>query len=147
MTEEQNTTSEGARPAGSSTEDNWKEVGRQFETLGQSLAQAVRTAWENEENQRRVQELRTGLESMVRDVGKAIDDSANTPQGQKIRQDAGRAVESLRNAGEQTVQEVRPQLIRALEQVNTELQKLIDRMQPAARPEPPAPENDQDPKI
>jgi hypothetical protein len=86
----------------------WQDVGRQFEALGQSLAQAVRTAWENESTQRQVQEMRTGLEAMVRDVEKAIKDSASSEQGQKIRSEAERAADSLKTATHQTVQEVRP---------------------------------------
>ena len=112
------------------TEASWEEVGKQFETLGQSLAQAVRAAWENESTQRQVNELRAGLQSMVHDVEKAIQDSANTPKGQQIRQDAEKAAESLKTASKQTVQEVRPHLINALQQVNEELQRLINRMQP-----------------
>jgi hypothetical protein len=147
MTEEPKTTPESSeQPAGSTVENSWKEVGKQFEALGESLAQAFRTAWDSEQNQRRVQELRTGLESMVRDVSKAIDDSANSPQGQKIRQEAERTAESLKTAGEKTVQEVRPQLITALEQVNVELQKLINRMEQKSPPAPaPSTEESVDP--
>ncbi len=116
-------------PEGNGTTDNWQEVGRQFQSLGQSLAQAMRTAWENEETQRRVQEMRTGLQSMAQEIGKAVEDTAHSPEGQKVRQDAERAAQTLRGAAEQTVQEVRPQLINALEQLNVELQKLISRME------------------
>jgi uncharacterized phage infection (PIP) family protein YhgE len=126
MTEENKVPPEGSE---SSTESSWQEVGRQFQTLGESLAQAVRSAWENEETQRRVNEMRTGLESMAREVGKAVEDTANSSQGQKIRADAERAAESVRVATEQTVQEARPQLINALQQLNSELQKLIDRIE------------------
>ena len=129
MTEETQGTPEGARPEETSAENSWQTVGQQFQVLGESIAQAFRTAWETEENQRRLQEMRKGLESMVNDVGKAIDDTANSPKGQKIREEAGRTVDVLRSAGEQTVQEVRPQLINALQQVNMELQKLIERME------------------
>lgn len=131
-----------------SEENGWQEVGRQFQTLGESLAQAVRTGWENEETQRRVQEMRTGLESMVRDVSKAFEESANSPEGQRIRADASRAAESLRSATEETVQEARPQIINALQQLNNELQKLVGRME--EKKTPPAssqsPENS-DPEI
>lgn len=116
-------------PESKGTDTSWQEVGRQFQSLGQSIAQAVRVGWENEDTQRQVNAMRQGLESMVTDISKAIEDSANTPQGQQIRQDATRAAEALRNAGEQTVQEVRPHLITALEQLNQELQKLKDRME------------------
>lgn len=115
--------------SGSTMEGSWQEVGRQFQALGESLAQAMRSAWENEETQRRVNEMRTGLESMAREVGKAVEDTANSPQGQRIRSDAERAADSVRSATEQTVQEVRPQLISALQQLNSELQKLIDRVE------------------
>jgi hypothetical protein len=127
MNEEPKAPPEGT--SSSSSESSWQEVGRQFQALGESLAQAMRTAWENEETQRRVQEMRTGLESMAREVSKAVEDTANSPQGQKIRQEAEHTTESLRVATKQTVQEVRPQLINALQQLNSELQKLIDRME------------------
>ncbi len=123
-----------AKSTGTVHENNWQEVGRQFQALGQSLADAVRAAWENEETQRRVQETRTGLESMAHDIGKAVEDTANSPQGQRIRQNAEHTAESLRSATEQTVQEVRPQLITALQQLNEELQKLINRLEPKDTP-------------
>lgn len=153
MSEEQKVPPEDSQ---SSTGESWQDVGKQFEALGASLAQAVRAAWENENTQQRVQEMRTGLESMVREVGQAIDDSANSPQGQRLRQDASRAAEGVRTATEQTVQEVRPQLINALQQVNEELQKLIDRMESRRRPpagsvpdpqEPAAQADSTDPQI
>ena len=113
----------------STADSSWQEVGRQFQALGDSLAQTVCAALQNEETQRTMEEMRMGLESMVRKVGNAIDETANSEQGQQIRQDAEKAAAALRTAGEQTVQEVRPQLINALQQVNTELQKLINRME------------------
>ncbi len=141
MSEEQKVPPEGGASNPNPGDNGWQEVGRQFQALGESLAQAVRTAWDNEATQRRVQEMRAGLESMARDVGKAVEDTANSPQGQKVRQDAEHAAETLRAATEQTVQEVRPQIISALQQLNDELQKLIVRMEQGPKPpagQPPA---------
>jgi vacuolar-type H+-ATPase subunit E/Vma4 len=118
-------------PAGENDQkpqDAWEDVGHQFQALGASLAQAVRSAWNDEDNRRRVQEMQSGLEAMVREVGDAISDTASSPQGQSLQQDAKRTAENLVDAGEKTVQEVRPHLMRALEQLNGELQKLVDRM-------------------
>ncbi len=129
MNEEQNIPPQEERGAARTSESSWQEVGLQFQALGESLAQAMRAAWENEETQRRLQEMRTGLESMARDVGKAVEDTANTPQGQKIRQEAHHTADSLRSATEQTIQEVRPQLISALQTLNDELQKLVSRIE------------------
>lgn len=111
-----------------SAEDAWHDVGRQFQTLGASLAQAMRSAWNDEDNRQRVKEMQSGLEAMVREVGEAITETANSPEGIKFQQSAKRVTEDLVNAGEQTVQEVRPHLMQALEQVNTELTKLVDRL-------------------
>ncbi len=109
--------------------DSWQEVGYQFQVMGQSLAQAMRAAWQNEETQRQLHEMRTGLESMVQEVGKAIQESANTVQGQKIKEDATKAAESFKTATVQTAQEVRPQIVTALKTLNEELSRLVERME------------------
>jgi hypothetical protein len=140
MSEEPKTTTENPTQTGPAAQSSWQDVGQQLQELGDSLASAFRTAWENEENQRRLQEMRTGLESMVREVGKAIDDTASSPQGQHFRQEAEKTYDKVRVASEQTVQEVRPQLINALQQLNAELQKLVDRME--TRHTPPTSKDD-----
>lgn len=122
-----------------SADTSWQEVGRQFQSLGESLAHAVRTAWEDEENQRRLQAMRVGLEAMVHEVSQAIDESAKTPQGQRVKEDATRAADSVRAATEKTVHEVRPQLIDALQQLNAELEKFIKHMEEKRTPPTDAP--------
>jgi hypothetical protein len=106
--------------------ESWKEVGQQFQALGQSLAAAMRAAWQNEETRKRMQEVQNGVEAMVDEVGQAMKDAANSPQSQQLRQEAGKAASNVQNAVEQTAQEVRPHLVSALQQVNRELQKITD---------------------
>lgn len=126
MTEEQNKTDqEGTQSA---QDGGWQEVGRQFQALGESLADTMRTAWENEENRKRLDEMHNGLTAMVDQVGQAIKDTASSPQAQQVKDEAQKAAGSFSNAFERTAQEVRPQLLSALRQVNSELQKLIDRL-------------------
>jgi len=117
------------------TDEAWREVGRQFQALGESLAEAFRTAWESEENRRHVKNMQEGLEAMIEQVGQALKEADASPEAQKIRGEAEKATESLRAAGEQTWQEVRPHLLSALDQINAELQKMIGRLK-----EEPAPE-------
>ena len=132
MSDNPNVEQEQAQPqsdAGhSKTEESWQEVGRQFESLGASLAQAFRAAWNNVESSSEGQQVKAGFESMLREVGKAVEDSAKTPEAEKFKVEAKRAAESLRVAGEQTVDEARPQIVSALRKANEELQKLIDQM-------------------
>jgi plasmid stabilization system protein ParE len=145
MSEEQNIPPQEDRSASSTSEGSWQEVGRQFQALGESLAQAMHAAWGNEATQRRVQEMRTGLESMARDIGKAVEDTASSPQGQKFREEAHHTAETLRSATEQTVQEIRPQLINALQTLNDELQKLVNRIEKSPAPGSTPPGSDSKP--
>ena len=115
----------GTRPAG----EAWKEVGNQFKELGESLAAVFQAAWKDEEVRHQAQEMKTGLEALVQEVGQAIKETASSPEMQQARSEAARAAKSVRTAGEQAVQEVRPHLVEALRQLNEELQKLIGRME------------------
>jgi hypothetical protein len=132
------------------TDEAWREVGKQFQALGESLAEAVRTAWESDETRRHVQNMQDGLEAMVDKVDRAIKEASASPKAQKLRGEAEKAAESLREAGEQTWQEVQPQLLSALNQINAELQKMIGRLKgeeptseaPAAEAAPGEPEGE-----
>jgi hypothetical protein len=144
MSEDQNTSPYGSEQSGQGAaqgqgdpggDSGWQEVGRQFQELGDSLAKAVRAAWEREDTQRSVHEMQEGLESMVSKVNQAINESANSPKGRQVKEELNRAANNLRIAGEQTVQETRPHLVSALKQLNIELQKFIDQVE-SASPKP-----------
>ncbi len=110
-------------------QETWSEVGRQFQALGDSLARALRTTWESEENRQAMRSLQSDLEAMANHVGRAIDDAIASPEGQHARQEVERAAESACLAGKQALQESRPHLLSALRQVNDELQKLAQRLE------------------
>ena len=115
-------------PKNQASQETWREVGRQFQALGDSLANAFRAAWEDEANRQKIEEMRSGVESMVKDVGQALHEYTESPQGQQVKSDVKRAAQDLRSAGETTMSEARPHLVSALKQVNLELQRMIDRM-------------------
>jgi flagellar hook-basal body complex protein FliE len=110
-------------------EGSWHEVGQQFQALGEGLAKAIRTAWEREENRQLLESMKAGLESMVHDVGQAIQEASASPEGQMMRSEVERAAQSARAAGEKALQDARPYLLSALGQVNAELEKVIRRME------------------
>ncbi len=136
MSEDKKDTQTG--PEAQTTGAAWQEVGRQFQIFGETLAAAVRASWGNAEHRRRMQDMQGSIEGMVRDLDLAIQDAAHSPEVQQARDEAKRAAASLRDASEQTAQEVRPHLLAALKQVNAELQKLTSSMEnDAARQQPP----------
>ena len=138
MTDEQ-TTRQTEQPQPTPA-DPWKDVGKQFEALGQSLATAFRAARDSEENRQRFKTMQTGLESLVNQVGQAIQEAAASPEAHQARTEAEKAAESLRTAGHKTWQESRPHLVSALRQVNTELQKMIGQLEQEASTSKPATE-------
>ena len=111
------------------TQEAWREVGRQFQALGESLAKAFRTAWEDEENRQHLQDMQVGLEVMVEKIGQAIKEANASPEGQEVRREVHKAAESARAAGKQVLQEARPHLLSALHGVNAELQKILSRLE------------------
>ena len=108
-----------------STEEAWRQVGQQFQALGESLAEAFRTAWESEETRQHVQNMQGGLKAMVDRVDQALQEVSASPGIEKLRTEAEKAAESLHTAGEKTWQEAQPHLLSALTQINAELQKMI----------------------
>ncbi len=119
-------------------DDAWREVGRQFQALGDSLVTAFRTAWESKENRQHLQDMRDGLEAMIDKVDQAIKEASASPEAQNVRREVEKAAESTRVAGEQALQEARPHLLSALRQVNAELQKVISRLEQKASDDPDA---------
>ena len=112
-----------------SSADAWHDVGDQFRVLGESLASAFRTAWESEDTRRHAQELQTGLERMIGEVGRVMREVGATPEAEAVRDEVHKATTSARAAGQQAWQEAQPHVLSALRQVNAELQKIVARME------------------
>ncbi len=127
---------EGAgREEAAGTTDTWQEVGKQFQRLGESLSSAFRTARENEDNRRTLRNLSEGLGSLASEVGKAIDEVASSDEGQWVRQEAEKAAKSAREVGADMCQDVRPHVVSALNQVGTELQTLMGKLEAKTGPD------------
>ena len=111
------------------TQESWREVGDQFKALGESLSRAVRTAWESAENREQMENMKSGLKSMVDQVGQALEDASASVEGQKVRRGVEKAAESARAAGEKALEEARPHVLSAVRQINAELEKMVRRME------------------
>jgi hypothetical protein len=115
------------------TSDAWRQVGQQFQTLGESLAKAFRAAWEDEENRQHIHEMQAGLEKMVNEVGQAIREAGESPEGQQAREEAKKAARSAKAAGAEVWQDARPHVLSALRSLDAELQKVISQMEAAEK--------------
>ena len=53
----------------------WRKVSSQFRALGESMSGDFRTVWDGEDVRRYLQDIRSGLEAMVRDIDQAIQET------------------------------------------------------------------------
>jgi hypothetical protein len=106
--------------------ESWREVGRQFQQLGESLGAAFRAAWHDEQVRQQARSAKDGLEALADEIGHVVREMAAS---EDVRRAGSGAARSMQQAGEQTIQEIRPHLLEGLRQVNRELQKLIERLE------------------
>ena len=113
----------------SSPGEAWHEVGQQLRSLGESLAPAFKATWEGEETRQHLEKMQEGLEVMAAEIGQITKQAAASEEAQKIKIEMEKAAQSAQTAGQQTVDEVRPQLLSAFRTLRTELDQIINRME------------------
>lgn len=101
----------------------WEDVAHELEALGKSLGDAVQAVWQRQENRDRVRE---SLQSMAQEVNRAIEESVTTPEAQQAREQFSRVTESVRVAVETTTQQLGPEVLSVLRQMNADLRRMAD---------------------
>lgn len=139
MTNEEQTTEQTTKQ-GAPSREAWRQVGDQFKQLGESIAAAFHTAWQDESTQQYKREVEEGLNAMADSLNRAADDLSQSEEAQKIRAEAEKAAQSMRKAGERAAEEAGPWMLKTLKQVSDELEDLIAKLETRAKPpEPPGP--------
>jgi len=126
--------SEGQAPNSNNTNgpnsrEAWEDVGRQFETLGKSIASAFGAAWQDPNNRAELEKIKDSIKQMADDVEKAVNDAAASEKGQQIKTDVENAAQSLAVSARETYDEVKPQVASALKQAGDELHKLVNKIE------------------
>jgi len=100
--------------AAQDTADAWKDVEERFTALSESLVSAVRAAWNDEENQRAINDMESGLRTIAGDVASAVDEAAKSPEGQRLRAEAEKTARAVHDTSEQMINDARPHVAKAL---------------------------------
>ena len=111
------------KPRKPPSEASWNDVAREFGELGKTLGDAFRTAWQRQDNEV-LRELQEGLEKIVGDVDRTLDEKMASPEAERAREQLTRLTESIRAAAEQTNEQLRPELLALLRQANAELKRI-----------------------
>jgi hypothetical protein len=128
---------------------NDESLRQEFEALGKNLIGALRSAWEAPESKRLRDEMTNGLNDLGSTLKHEAEYLASHPATQQMKNDVEHIGEKIRAPEAQAT--VRRELIGALQTVNSELQKLIDRwkesenpVQPPTEESPPSNQVDED---
>lgn len=107
----------------------WRDVVTEFDALGEAIARWAKSAVNDPENKRRLDELGDRLENLIDDVGASIKGAAESDVGQSFREAADKTGDAFKLAGQRFSDEVGPRLAGAFRTVGEKLRGAADRME------------------
>jgi hypothetical protein len=125
-----------------SAQDAWQAVGRQFQQLGDSLFSAINATLDDPQTRAELQHVKSSLSEAAEQISSAVKETVDSEDGRRVRDEVGKAADTLRGQGEEMYAEVRPELVSAFRQLRAELDTIISRMEPK-QPVRPDVENEQ----
>lgn len=109
---------------------NEENLANALHRLGENLVQTLQAAWESPERKKLQQEIEEGLNDITQTVERQVEDFKQSPTGQQLKSDIDDLRERVRR-GEAEAQ-LRQELLRALQTINTELEKAAARLRKVA---------------
>lgn len=94
--------------------------------LGENLLQTLQAAWDSPERKKLQQEIEDGLNDITQTVERQVEDFKQSPTGEQLKADIDDLRERVRS-GEAEAQ-LRQELLKALQTINTELEKASARL-------------------
>lgn len=153
MSDEMNASVPPEEPVGAAPEESaenssaWRDVVEEFDALGEAIARWAKSAVNDPENQRRLNELGDRLENLIDDVGASIKGAAESDVGQSFREAADKTGEAFKVAGQRFSEEVAPRLASTFRTVGEKLRGAADRMDERAEVEASAEEPTVEPPV
>ena len=124
----QDNASEESTSSHSASEDQWNQVGGDFQKLGQSIATAITGLWNDDKNREQLTEIQSGLSNMAEQVTGAVNEAISSDTSQDVKTGVNKAVDEAKEAGGKIYSDSRPFVIGALKKMNESLQTIIDRL-------------------
>jgi len=129
-------------------ENQWDAVAKDFQTLGETIAGAIKSVWTNESTQSQVTDLKHGLQNMADQVGHAIDEAKDTITGNEMKGEFKKATTEVKDFGGKVYSESKPFFLDVLKSINESIESMINKLETNADPissdapvDPPAEES------
>jgi hypothetical protein len=109
--------------------------------LGENLIQTLQAAWDSPERKKITQEIEVGLTDISSTVKRETEHFSESPTGQQLKSDVDDLRERVRSG--ETEAQLRQELLKALDLVNSELEKAASRLRKVDTTESSPNESDQ----
>jgi hypothetical protein len=130
MTEKTQQTGEAEEQTSQQAHANpWEDVVRDFQSLGQNIANAINSSLNEDRTRERLRDLQANLDAVSNQVADSIDEAFKSPPVESAKTEVKKAVDEARDFGTKTYGEAKPHLINVLESLNHGIQTIIDRLQ------------------
>ncbi len=100
--------------------------------LGQQMATAIKAAWESDDRKKLQAEILDGLQKFGDEATEALDKAGQSETAKDLRVKAEKVTVDVRATS--VVEDVRKGVISGLDVLNTELSKLVEKLEPKAEP-------------
>lgn len=131
---EQEQTPQSEEPTG----DQWDSITKDFQALGQSIADAVKGAWQDENYRQQLKDLGAGLQTMANQVVQVVDEAIKSPVAEEAKTEVKRAAVEVKDLGGKVYADSKPHLLSALKKVGEGLQTIITNLESAEPQMPPS---------
>jgi ElaB/YqjD/DUF883 family membrane-anchored ribosome-binding protein len=106
--------------SGQSAGTSWQDVAAELESLGKTVSEVLRRAWQDTDTGAGMAPLREMVSAAINELNRAID---GTPEAVEARDQLADLRDNLRAAAEKAGSELRPELLNMLRQANGELRR------------------------
>jgi hypothetical protein len=109
--------------SGRSSDASWRDIAVEFESLGKTLGEVLRRAWENQDAESGWSQLSDLVASAIQRLNAAVD---GTSEAAQAREQLRQVIESLQAATHRATAELRPELLNMLRRANAELRRHVE---------------------
>ena len=105
--------------------DAWNEVGKQFQTLGKSLAEALNASVQDEKVQQELNKMQAALDTTSTQIKQKAKEVSDAARSKDVKEETKKLDEQAQAAGQDLVKEIQPQLTDALKKMQAGLDKTV----------------------
>jgi len=126
--EDTNTTQDPQEPQ-QNDQSPWTSVAGDFQSLGKSVADAIKNTFQDDRYKEQLTELRAGLQNMTEQVASAVDETLKSPTTENVKSEVKKAAGEVKEVGGKVYSDTKPFLTGALKTLNEGIQSIIDRLE------------------